>query len=251
MSRSLCNNKGFELLEPYEGKLSRTVLREERGSNAPDLPDFIRESYRPELGKDDLSFLDRSYERHFNERPFLHHSVYLCLTKTTKQRMVQRSDFSTLCRGTLLPKEVRERDAVLKFLEAVDQFERIINDSGCMRLRRLSADEIAGTDDKRGLLDRYLSLRDDAAGTLEDLRLGADEVRIGDQILCLHTLSDTDDLPAAVATDGRYERLSTDRSRICPVRGSTAVSTAVGVFLGKKAFTVSSAIFCMAGSKLV
>ena len=115
---------------------------------------FIRESYRPELGKDDLSFLDRSYERHFNERPFLHHSVYLCLTKTTKQRMAQRSDFSTLCRGTLLPKEVRERDAVLKFLEAVDQFERIINDSGCMRLRRLSADEIAGTEDKRGLLDR-------------------------------------------------------------------------------------------------
>ena len=126
--------------------------------------------------------------------------------------MAQRSDFSTLCRGTLLPKEVRDREAVLKFLEAVDQFERIINDSGCMRLRRLSADEIAGTDDKRGLLDRYLSLRDDAAGTLEDLRLGADEVRIGDQILCLHTLSDTDDLPAAVATDGRYERLSTDRS---------------------------------------
>lgn len=173
---------------------------------------FIRESYRPELGKDDLSFLDRSYERHFNERPFLHHSVYLCLTKTTKQRMAQRSDFSALCRGTLLPKEVRKRDAVLKFLEAVDQFERIINDSGCMRLRRLSADEIAGTNDKRGLLDRYLSLRDDAAGTLEDLRLGSDEVRIGDQILCLHTLSDTDDLPAAVATDGRYERLSTDRS---------------------------------------
>ena len=79
--------------------------------------------------------------------------------------MAQRSDFSTLCRGTLLPKEVREREAVLKFLEAVDQFERIINDSGCMRLRRLPADEIAGTDDKRGLLDRYLSLRDDAAGS--------------------------------------------------------------------------------------
>lgn len=32
-------NKNFELLEPYEGKLSRTVLRGERGSNAPDLPD--------------------------------------------------------------------------------------------------------------------------------------------------------------------------------------------------------------------
>ena len=116
---------------------------------------FIKEDYQGKLSDGGLSFLARSSERHFNERPFLHHSVYLCLTKTTKQRMAQRSDFSTLCRGTLLPKEVRERDAVLKFLEAVDQFERIINDSGCMRLRRLSADEIAGTNDKRGLLDRY------------------------------------------------------------------------------------------------
>jgi hypothetical protein len=26
------------MLEPYEGKLSRTVLRGERGGNAPDLP---------------------------------------------------------------------------------------------------------------------------------------------------------------------------------------------------------------------
>lgn len=38
MSRLLVTNKSFELLEPYEGKLSRTVLRGERGSNAPDLP---------------------------------------------------------------------------------------------------------------------------------------------------------------------------------------------------------------------
>lgn len=28
----------WEMLEPYEGKLSRTVLRGERGGNAPDLP---------------------------------------------------------------------------------------------------------------------------------------------------------------------------------------------------------------------
>jgi len=31
------------LLEPYEGKLSRTVLRGERGSNAPDLPDIEKQ----------------------------------------------------------------------------------------------------------------------------------------------------------------------------------------------------------------
>ena len=47
---------------------------------------------------------------------------------------------------------------------------------------------------------------------LEDIDLSAKEMRIGDKMLCLHTLSDTDDLPGKVSTDNRYERLSTDRS---------------------------------------
>ena len=32
---------------------------------------FVRERYEPELHKDGMSFLSRSFERHFNERPFL------------------------------------------------------------------------------------------------------------------------------------------------------------------------------------
>ena len=44
MSRFLTTNRNIELLEPYEGKLSCTVLRGEGGSNALDLPD---ESTRP------------------------------------------------------------------------------------------------------------------------------------------------------------------------------------------------------------
>ena len=39
LSRSLHTNRGLEKLEPYEGKLSCTVLRGEEGSNAFDLPD--------------------------------------------------------------------------------------------------------------------------------------------------------------------------------------------------------------------
>ena len=41
MSRFLCTDRSYELLEPYEGKLSRTVLRGERGSNVPALPDKL------------------------------------------------------------------------------------------------------------------------------------------------------------------------------------------------------------------
>ena len=90
---------------------------------------FIQENYAPELNKGELSFLARASERHFNERPYLHHAVYLFLTKTTKKRMAQQSNFSALCRGHLIPKDIEDKEAVAKFLEAVDQFERIINDS--------------------------------------------------------------------------------------------------------------------------
>ncbi|MDR0795250.1 MAG: TraG family conjugative transposon ATPase [Tannerella sp.] len=179
---------------------------------------FIRENYTPDIQKDDLSFLSRSFERHFNERPYLNHACFLFLTKTTKERMRQQSNFNTLCRGFLVPKEIRDKEAVQKFLEAVGQFERIVNDSGFIKLARLTSDEIIGTAGTKGtlgapgLVEKYFSLSLEDTTTLKDMALGADEMKIGDNILCLHTLSDVEDLPSRVSTDNRYEKLSTDRS---------------------------------------
>ena len=172
---------------------------------------FVSENYKPELQKDDLSFLDRSFERHFNERPYLAHRCYLYLTKTTKERMRQQSNFSTLCRGRITPKELNH-EMIVGFMEAVGQFERIINDTGYISLRRMGDDEIVGTDSASGIIERYLSLSTGDVTCLEDIDLSAKEMRVGDKMLCLHTLSDTDDLPGKVSTDNRYERLSTDRS---------------------------------------
>ena len=173
---------------------------------------FIEEKYRPETDRDDLSFLSRSFERHFNERPFLSHTCYLFLTKTTKVRSRQESTFSTLCKGRLVPKEIEDRETVTRFLEAVGQFEKIMNDSGFVTLRRLTTDEITGTETAAGIVEKYLSLSQHDTTVLKDIQLNPEEMRIGDDILCLHTLSDTEDLPGKVATDSRYERLSTDRS---------------------------------------
>ena len=122
-----------------------------------------------------------------------------------------QSNFSTLCRGHIIPKEL-DKETAAKFMEAAEQFERIINDSGFVRLRRLSTDEIVGTDGKAGLIERYFSLMPEGDATLQDIDLSAREMRIGDNRLCLHTLSDAEDLPGTVATDTRYEKLSTDRS---------------------------------------
>ncbi|KAA4269787.1 TraG family conjugative transposon ATPase, partial [Bacteroides ovatus] len=63
-----------------------------------------------------------------------------------------------------------------------------------------------------GIIERYLTLSADGTTMLQDMQLNPDGMRIGDKRLCLHTLSDLDYLPGKVRTDGRYERLSTDRS---------------------------------------
>lgn len=172
---------------------------------------FMRESYKPELGKEDMSFLSRSFERHFNERPYLAHTCYLFLTKTTREQSRRQSNFSTLCRGHIIPKEI-DKESASRFIEATEQFERILNDSGFIRLRRLPTDEIIGTEECAGIIEKYFSLSQEHTACLQDLAFSADEMRIGDNMLCLHTLSDTEDLPVSVATDTRYERLSTDRS---------------------------------------
>lgn len=174
---------------------------------------FIEERYAaPEEGSE-RSFLARSYERHFNERPYLHHTCYLFVTKTTSERMRQTSASSVLCRGFIVPREMRDTDAVTRFLEAAEQMERILNDSGLVRVERLTEAEIVGTADDAGLLARYFALSDERRPVVnEDIRLDPGTMRIGDKYLSMHTLSDLDVLPQSVATDFRYERLSTDRS---------------------------------------
>ena len=174
---------------------------------------FIEERYTAPNDGSERSFLARSYERHFNERPYLRHTCYLFVTKTTPERIRQTSASSVLCRGFIVPREMRDTDAVTRFLEAAEQMERILNDSGLVHVERLTETEIVGTADDAGLLARYFALSDERSPVVnEDIRLDPGVMRIGDKFLTMHTLSDLDMLPQSVATDFRYERLSTDRS---------------------------------------
>lgn len=174
---------------------------------------FIEERYAAPADGQERSFLTHSFERHFNERPFLRHSCYLFVTRTTPERMRQTSAHAVLCRGFLVPRELRDEDTVIQFLDAVEQMERILNDSGLLTIKRLAENEIVGTVDDAGLLARYFALSDARQATVnEDIRLDPDGMRLGEKRLMAFTLSDLDAMPLSVATDSRYERLSTDRS---------------------------------------
>ena len=174
---------------------------------------YCEEKYAPEIPETgELSFLSRSFQRHFNERPFLNHYCYLMLTKTTKERSRQQSTFNSLARGFIVPKEIKDNETVTRFLDSVSQFERIMNDSGLITLERLTSSEIIGSAKESGIIEKYLALTQDCDPVLKDMRIDPGEVHIGDNALCLHTISDVSDLPGKVATDCRYERLSTDKS---------------------------------------
>ena len=78
----------------------------------------------------------------------------------------------------------------------------------------MSEDEITGTEAAPSIVEKYFSLSlDGNAPVLEDICLKPEEMRIGEKRLSLHTLSQTGDLPNRVATDMRYEKMSTDKSR--------------------------------------
>ena len=149
---------------------------------------YVKEEYRPDWKKTGTGFLARSNGMHFNERPFLNHRCYLFLTKTTRERMRRQSNWSTLCRGHIIPKEIRDRETVLRFMEAVEQFARILNDSGHIRLRRLSDDELTGTEKETGIIGRYLALSPGNTDCLEDIAMSAEEMRVGSNRLCLDNL---------------------------------------------------------------
>jgi hypothetical protein len=87
-------------------------------------------------------------------------------------------------------------------MESVAQFERIVNDSDFIKLERLSED-IIGTTSKQGLLEQYLSLSERREHQCRILLWRRSSHR--KQRLCLHTLSDTDDLPSSVSAETRYE----------------------------------------------
>ena len=78
---------------------------------------FVEEGYKPDICKNGISFLSLSFERHFNDRPYLQHTCYLFLTKTTKERSRTTSSFNALTRGFIIPREMQDRETVSRFME--------------------------------------------------------------------------------------------------------------------------------------
>lgn len=174
---------------------------------------FTKEKYdAPVNTTEESSFLQNSYDQHFNERPYLNHNCYLFITQSRKGRSKQQSVDSMLLKGRIIPQEVN-RKTFEAFADSIAQFEQIIKDSGLIKIQRLTEDEILGTEKTDGILAKHMKLsQEDKLYPLQDICFEEGNIKIGDNTVVLHTISAAEDLPHVVGTELRYEPYSTDNS---------------------------------------
>lgn len=174
---------------------------------------FLQKGHRPQVKEGGSSFLDRSSDLFFNERPFLDHSCYLFLTKKPAGRKNSTSLFSTLSRPTLLHKDTLSAQGLQDFRDSAGQFRRILEDSGFVKALPLGDDAIYSEDRSIGLLERYCCLNEKSDDfVFGDLSFD-DGLLINGKYAQLFTLADAADLPSLCGPRVTYDRYSTDRTR--------------------------------------
>lgn len=173
---------------------------------------FCESVYQPQFAPEQ-SYLHRSSERFFAERPFLDHRCYLFLSLRPEHRRPSSSLFSTLLRPSLVPPEALKPRVLAEFRSQVGQCVRILEDSGFFRLRPLSEADLLGTKECTGVLESYLTLQPPGSRPLLRDISYQKGLRIGEFYTELYTLADAADLPAYCGSRINYDRYSTDKTK--------------------------------------
>ncbi|MFV5703019.1 TraG family conjugative transposon ATPase [Flavobacterium sp. XS2P12] len=174
---------------------------------------FIDSKFEADFTNEDTSFLARSSERFFNERPFLDHSCYILLTKKPAGRKTSSSLFSNLLRSSIVPEETLKSQLRQEFIDSTGQFRRILEDSGFVKLTRLGNDELRSHSRKMGIIERYCSLSEkEDSFVYKDIAFN-DGLQVGDKYCQIYTLGDAADLPALCGSRINYDRYSTDKTK--------------------------------------
>ncbi|WP_277014330.1 TraG family conjugative transposon ATPase [Flavobacterium lindanitolerans] len=174
---------------------------------------FLDSTFKPDFERQDNSFLGRSSDRFFNERPFLEHSCYIMLTKKPTNRKSASSLFSNLLKKNIVPEETLSKQALQDFVDSTGQFQRIMEDSGFVKLQRMTDYYLKSHSRRKGLIERYLYLSENEQNhMINDIGFEGG-LRVGDRYCQLYTLGDAVDLPGLCGSRINYDRYSTDRTK--------------------------------------
>jgi len=166
---------------------------------------FTEAKYKPSFVQEDNSFLTRSSDRFFNERPYLDHRCYIMLTKKPANRKLGSSIFSSLLRRTIVPEETLQPKHFHDFMNHVGQFQKILSDSGFVTMK-IMPDELLAD-----FVLHYLNLDNDGV-ILRDIEFKPDW-KIGEHHCQLYTLADAEFVPALCGSRINYDKYSTDKTK--------------------------------------
>lgn len=173
---------------------------------------FIDSKYIADFSKQSSSFLSRSSERFFNERPYLDHECFIFLTQKPVGRKVSTSLLSNLIRRSIVPGQTLKPEMLQDFLDSAGQFKRILEDSGYIQLDRLSERELISRKEKAGVIEKYCFLLEGRELIIKDISY-EEGIRVGNQYGQVYTLSDVQDLPALCGSRINYDKYSTDKTK--------------------------------------
>lgn len=174
---------------------------------------FTESAYKADFEKEDTSFLSRSSEHFFNERPYLNHQCYLFLTKKAAGRKPSSSIFSNLLRPNFVPIQSKSGLVLHDFLDSCGQFKQILEDSGLAKLTRIKEQHLYSSSASVGLLERYYMLNlSNEHKNISDIELKS-ELKVGGKYCQIYTMSEPDNLPPLCGSRINYEKYSTDRTK--------------------------------------
>lgn len=173
---------------------------------------YVRCRYEP-LPMENESFLAQCSEAHFAGRPYLEHRCYLYLVKRANEKRMPTSVSSSLLKGRLVPQQVLDAQQTASFSDKCGQFIKIIEDTGKIEARRLTAAEL-GSGEQPGIIEQYCYLlHPQETPVVRDVQLTPD-LRIGNEHCQLFTLAGVEDLPALCAPRMTFDKLSTEQSKM-------------------------------------
>ncbi len=173
---------------------------------------FIESKYHAGFLVDDTSFLTRSSERFFNERPFLDHRCQIYLTKKPSSRKSGSSALSSLLRKSIVPEESLNPAIKQEFLESAGQFKSILEGCGLIKLKRLANHELSSQKEKAGVIERYCFLLENENLIVKDI-LFKNGIQVGGQFCQLFTIANPVDLPSLCGSRINFDKYSTDKTK--------------------------------------
>ncbi|TYR37638.1 TraG family conjugative transposon ATPase [Sphingobacterium phlebotomi] len=172
---------------------------------------FVKAKYQADF-EGEANFLKRS-ELYFHERPYLAHECYLMLTLKAQDRKPQSSATSTLLRKGILPQRVNDEKYLRKLLDSVGQFRSILSDSSFITLEQLKEEELIGTKEKRGFIEKYIGLADQNESIQQKDIVFKPDMTIGKSHVEMYSMSDVEDMPTTCSPTQHFDKYSTDKTK--------------------------------------